>query len=148
MRISDWSSDVCSSDLLLEIGNASLLERPDEVQAIIEAGFCSPHAKASGVGQIVNVGCSGSGSVDDARILQNILQLDACEPLLADFGFARHIFLPGGIAHFLRFIECHDSLEIGAGPLETLFDTRVGFGRAILIAKRRSEAHTSELQSL
>src|SRR3546814_13651670 len=99
---------------------AALLERPDEVQAIIEAGFCSPHAKASGVGQIVNVGRSGSGSVDDARILQNILQLDACETLLADFGFARHIFLPGGIAHFLRFIKCHDSLEIVAGPIENL----------------------------
>src|SRR3546814_18557150 len=125
MRISDWSSDVCSSDLqgsgdvdasrfqrkrnLLEIGNAALLERPDEVQAIIEAGFCSPHAKASGVGQIVNVGCSGSGSVDDALILQNILKLDACETLLADFGFARHIFFPGGIAPFLRFLNCHRS---------------------------------------
>src|SRR3546814_15153650 len=41
------------------------------------------------------------------------------------------------IAHFLRFIEGHDSLEIGAGQIENLFDTRVGFGRAIVIAKRR-----------
>src|SRR3546814_10916287 len=45
MRISDWSSDVCSSDLVMEGGNG-LINRPNEAQAIV----CWGH----GSGQLFN----------------------------------------------------------------------------------------------
>src|SRR3546814_3146326 len=36
MRISDWSSDVCSSDLLLETARADFERGPDELELIRE----------------------------------------------------------------------------------------------------------------
>src|SRR3546814_8386149 len=44
MRISDWSSDVCSSDLVYPYGEISLALR----QAVIDAGFAGAFGQHSG----------------------------------------------------------------------------------------------------
>src|SRR3546814_16140774 len=45
MRISDWSSDVCSSDLLIGVEQAERLGEKPSVVAIIVAGFVTLRAK-------------------------------------------------------------------------------------------------------
>src|SRR3546814_16076189 len=48
MRISDWSSDVCSSDLLRDLGNSVLVVEHDE-EAILTADYVIDMGPAAGV---------------------------------------------------------------------------------------------------
>src|SRR3546814_14932938 len=49
MRISDWSSDVCSSDLLADVGRdeASLTRLPDDIERTLRAGCRREHISAA-----------------------------------------------------------------------------------------------------
>src|SRR3546814_3519814 len=57
MRISDWSSDVCSSDLLRDLGNSVLVVEHDE-EAILTADYVIDMGPAAGVhgGEIIAQG--------------------------------------------------------------------------------------------
>src|SRR3546814_14089520 len=48
MRISDWSSDVCSSDLLADVGRdeASLTRLPDDIERTLRDGCRREHISA------------------------------------------------------------------------------------------------------
>src|SRR3546814_11514833 len=59
MRISDWSSDVCSSDLLRDLGNSVLVVEHDE-EAILTADYVIDMGPAAGVhgGEIIAQGAA------------------------------------------------------------------------------------------
>src|SRR3546814_2187340 len=122
MRISDWSSDVCSSDLRSEIGSvlASWFEAPD----ISGKRACFAHQFLGAAG-IVDGGFDLAAMAHDAGILE--------QPLDIGFGESRDLA----------------ELETGKGGAEivTLGEDRAP-RQAGLEAFERSEEPTSELQSL
>src|SRR3546814_7931425 len=97
MRISDWSSDVCSSDLAQQIGGAGHVD--------VEEG--APHQEVG-------------------RFRRDILR-QLCKPLGGDHACKPALSAP---AHQV----CHRAER--------------GLARLVRYLARRSEEHTSELQSL
>src|SRR3546814_1643004 len=127
MRISDWSSDVCSSDLFSEINLAS--DKLGRKYADRNAKLCSIISKiADGIADF-------STDVDALG--------DAYEYLIGQFAAgsgkkAGEFYTPQQISNILSAIVTLDSQEPKSGPrskLDSVFDFR-------------SEEHTSELQSL
>src|SRR3546814_2358235 len=115
MRISDWSSDVCSSDLLVHLQPA----RPADVEASLSAqrhGFRGRLGLSVAVPLCLAAGVGMGGQPDRGRwaVLRLFWRSDAGGPVLS----RRHP------------LEPPDRLY-----LDSLF-------------QRRSEEHTSELQSL
>src|SRR3546814_9283112 len=96
MRISDWSSDVCSSDLqtlgapAILVNNAGggilrpfLDHTPETLRATIDrnlwtAIWCSwhvlPHMKAAGWGRVINIGAD-SRSEEHTSELQSLMRI-------------------------------------------------------------------------
>src|SRR3546814_6369268 len=124
MRISDWSSDVCSSDLVAR--DAEELDRASQRERI---GRDDAHVRLD-VDEAARVERLG---VDDGRV-------DVGEDL--ELARAAHVVAVAGCA------VADDAVAVGGVPdlagLER-FDHAVLFGPA---ADPRSEEHTSELQSL
>src|SRR3546814_3799221 len=65
LRISDWSSDVCSSDLQLHRCDAAIADPCGERFAVDEGSALTPKAKPGRIGQIVDVGSTSGGRVND-----------------------------------------------------------------------------------
>src|SRR3546814_13751615 len=67
MRISDWSSDVCSSDLTLQLGASNRIR--DTSDLVINGGmfdlnnFKETVANLSGTGGNINIGAGGTGAL-------------------------------------------------------------------------------------
>src|SRR3546814_2265115 len=122
MRISDWSSDVCSSDLLF---------RHPIHPALFYRGGAEPEVR------------------DDLAFGQPLLDLNR-RPLAADIGHPAQPF-PGAVveqAHGLSRLASHHLHQIMGGGLRQLHHDSRGKLRLDEPARRRSEEHTSELQSL
>src|SRR3546814_16551373 len=100
MRISDWSSDVCSSDL-----------RP-------------PEAEPRGVAQILRLGGAGRGDVDDPGARQCDLQSDPGEALFGPLGRAKLGLRAGGVAERMRFLEQDEPVELSHRPVKQFLKAR------------------------
>src|SRR3546814_2067168 len=128
MRISDWSSDVCSSDLKVSNGNASLT-RGREIMKF---------------GNSVTKGtAAGSSSVDTL--------IGRHTEVLGDIRFSGGLHIDGKVkGKVLTSGEKASSLSVSeSGAIEG--DVRVShivLNGTVIGDVHRSEEHTSELQSL
>src|SRR3546814_13237459 len=74
MRISDWSSDVCSSDLFHRLGNGALVPRPDSRQIGAAGALDIDHAPAGdgtpeGTGHFLfNLSPGGAGNRSEIAV--------------------------------------------------------------------------------
>src|SRR3546814_4721031 len=118
MRISDWSSDVCSSDLVPFFPDAGKLPAEDAV-ALSRSTAAEGRAIKVAVPQ-----------------LARIANFDDLDPLIAEPDVAVDFFEPG------RALPGDADLVVLPGSKATLADL------AFLREQGRSEEHTSELQSL
>src|SRR3546814_10879859 len=152
MRISDWSSDVCSSDLLADEDN--LTARTSALELIVKRRHEFAHfrldlgrwRRGSRLGLDIFADNGGEPRGDDALLLR-------CNQNLGD----PHAPDQGGANH-----EAHEHLQKGEAPENRSFCAarrlrsglrQVELGlfnhdRVSLLAMPRSEEHTSELQSL
>src|SRR3546814_3393321 len=119
MRISDWSSDVCSSDLLGVYGAA------DHAHAFIAA--LAPTSPAASVG--IGVGTPVTG-IGEAPVPDGV----------GDHPFARITAIETRLA--AQPADAALSLHVGAGRVVDIMP------RPGCVSDFRSEEHTSELQSL
>src|SRR3546814_8597403 len=132
MRISDWSSDVCSSDLIVD-----LLHRQRDVEADVEAA----RFRGAAVGRLHDAGPAAGADHEAAVVLGQALRPlgKAARQLAGGLVVARHLEIALG------------DDEVGVFLLGALL---LGHRQAALRlvarpdARRRSEEHTSELQSL
>src|SRR3546814_10746540 len=117
MRISDWSSDVCSSDLIEDV-------------AFAERGEVG--------GQRANL---FGAMIDDQRIAALVPQRfdDVAAQRACDVGQGLRLRPIGGQLHAIAVVPA-----VTPDPQ----DAGLARAKAHLIAPLRSEAHTSELQSL
>src|SRR3546814_7082620 len=122
MRISDWSSDVCSSDLVREIGVAQVLVL---VLAVVVRRR-QPEAALPG----------------ERDLPRRVLEIRAgAEAETLAFALGERIAEPGDDVGGV--VELRDRCEVRLDRVEAgLVDRRLVHARA------RSEEHTSELQSL
>src|SRR3546814_5267739 len=120
MRISDWSSDVCSSDLLLLLAGALGDREEGEVEQSVLEGVGDPFLAGDPAGP-------GDG-VLDLVVLQQLRRLCARLPPHRDMVL--------------------DLLEAGEGAVEIEGIQILGLHAVGQQRDRRSEEHTSELQSL
>src|SRR3546814_6216706 len=73
MRISDWSSDVCSSDLIiLELGSDNPIASP--THAIVSAVYWPPHAPAPGQATFSSAISSWRGQIGRASCRERVCQ--------------------------------------------------------------------------
>src|SRR3546814_3085857 len=121
MRISDWSSDVCSSDLLGEDVEKGLADRSGEGEIRFEIAI-----------QMI---------VEDAAHATMHLAVGDVEIIVRPLLESRIMLRVMGVAGPL-----HRCVEIGRVVI--IGNWRVEIGPAAEPALRRSEEHTSELQSL
>src|SRR3546814_3687720 len=124
MRISDWSSDVCSSDL-------------EQRQLDVARSLPAPHAQRLAevlalVGQL-----RVAGRVEDAADAQRAVEREAPQRLRRLLRLA----LQQGVERADRLAQVVEEVA-HAQPDRPRHHLRVGLGQ------RRSEEHTSELQSL
>src|SRR3546814_10134482 len=86
MRISDWSSDVCSSDLRIIVNTHALVGRGEKIQMMTE---CEPCAAHEGAGLIKQIGKLGSGLCTREFKLEGVGGVDRrhYEPWRADRRF-------------------------------------------------------------
>src|SRR3546814_8903115 len=121
MRISDWSSDVCSSDLQIGRMFGTPLIEPHDRRTQDAAGRVETDDRRALRGE------RDRGDVlrfDFPATPQRLAAIDDCTPI--DFGI---LFGPARLRRFIGF--CEDLLRLGKQ-----------------FALCRSEEHTSELQSL
>src|SRR3546814_2267718 len=128
MRISDWSSDVCSSDLLGAEGDP--IKALERVVELVESGRIEDHVIER---QLIALDRGGE---------RPVLGMFLGGAYLADVMlYCRHriypLGLPNGISHFLAAMLAFVSILFGLGG-----------GRLPPKPEPRSEEHTSELQSL
>src|SRR3546814_10452838 len=123
MRISDWSSDVCSSDLALQRVVARIAGGAEKLQGIV--GHLDRHLGG-----------------EDLRLrgLQHVGKAGSAVGSLMDEG--------AGGGELRRHVGQHplQALELADRPAELLAPAAVG--QRLLVGALRSEEHTSELQSL
>src|SRR3546814_2964757 len=159
MRISDWSSDVCSSDLLSRAANGDLDEDiPAEIARTLPELAVAMDGLFRQLGENLE-SAQRLAMFDPVTALPNRINFRrSCERALA--GLA-----PGSVAALLfidldRFKAVNDSLghAIGDSLLGMVANrlrpvaARAGRGSHALVGRlagdERSEEHTSELQSL
>src|SRR3546814_3969531 len=126
MRISDWSSDVCSSDLSVEVLAQVVADDPGDLVGVVEEGV-------------------------EGAVLREPLH----RGLLADLGDAREV-VAGladergdlGVLSRWQAVLLHDCGRVV--PLELRHALDVGVQQRHIVGDEldRSEEHTSELQSL
>src|SRR3546814_7625747 len=114
MRISDWSSDVCSSDLLLPVDHHA---RP--AQQDMQASITEPAALLRQLAQLL----PNIGIVTTLRPVAHALPIGPCDTARPP------------LAHPMASLEMGDRFPLNGG-------------RHHFFVRRRSEEHTSELQSL
>src|SRR3546814_1900180 len=139
MRISDWSSDVCSSDLLLvTLGKVALFL----ALVLIVGTRAAPWI-------LERVARTGSRELFTLSVLATALGIAFGSAALFGVSFALGAFFAGVILSESDFSHraAADSLPL-QDAFAVLFFVSVGmlFDPGILV--RRSEEHTSELQSL
>src|SRR3546814_7913560 len=121
MRISDWSSDVCSSDL--------------------RNSTCAPPRTEQAAGD----GGNGVGVVPDAhRRVQRVLEVQARESMCSRIQFGNRRRVNGGDCGLQR----GHGEPVGREPTSRARDRLVDPVLPLLATLGRSEEHTSELQSL
>src|SRR3546814_9458893 len=137
MRISDWSSDVCSSDLLLAIFGGGTRAEPGADCDVRDIGDTDRHAAArcdDDLRQITLIGCLArhtdqdllAAAFDVAGAAVGIIALECSDDIVE------------------RQIECRQRSRVRRRMiLPGVAAERVDLGDA-----GRSEEHTSELQSL
>src|SRR3546814_5912511 len=125
MRISDWSSDVCSSDLLAAALDVRNRPREEIRERIEDVGRHLVHRME--------------------RYLNTLGTIAAAGPLLGLFGT-----VVGMIQMFLGILDhgVGDVNQLAGGIGKALVCTAAGMIVAIPALMFRSEEHTSELQSL
>src|SRR3546814_719389 len=83
MRISDWSSDVCSSDLDISIGLQACLRAgrlmdqgacPPELISLVKRNSCG---KALDIARVARDMHGGNGIVDEFHIIRHVMNLEA-----------------------------------------------------------------------
>src|SRR3546814_17368784 len=88
MRISDWSSDVCSSDLLDSAQNPATIIGAQEspgLEAFAALGLAAFHHLAAGIGGVVErAPAHGDGSIVDAVFVPGFRQVALFESHLLD----------------------------------------------------------------
>src|SRR3546814_4833276 len=122
MRISDWSSDVCSSDLFALVPGVAAADRQAEPVGEIE-GRIAEYGEGRGVDIGLGKGGQPGEGVEDAHVEQGVgarVEIIEAEQALEPVAFVEQL-------EFLADLF----VEIKAGDVDI-----------------RSEEHTSELQSL
>ena len=126
----------------LHRGDPALLHGGDEIGAGGEREIVSaPQAEALGVGEVADGGGSRGRHVDDARVGQRVLELEAREALLRGRAVADGGGLARGVAHGVRLVEDDHAVEAcpglrsgaGAQPIDDLGQARglaLALGRA------------------
>src|SRR3546814_1668667 len=126
MRISDWSSDVCSSDLLSPFNAWVVLKGLETLD--LRARRQSENALAVGKaieGRVARMLHPGLASHPQHELAMR--QMEAAGPIFA-------FELPGGSEQAMAFLNALELVDIS---------NNIGDARSL-----RSEEHTSELQSL
>src|SRR3546814_2947274 len=159
MRISDWSSDVCSSDLIVPGDRLPVLWRDDYVQNSNDSAWLSnPEAPLTGYPAIV----SEEGVVQGGRTRMGIAQIEARlagtdgrpgttfdAATLRDIALSNRVFFGGLLREDIRTlcrVPGSVTIDDAAIDLTTACATLTGWDG--LASPARSEEHTSELQSL
>src|SRR3546814_5692526 len=133
MRISDWSSDVCSSDLLIKLipENERLLTIEDTRELVV------PHQNV--VHMIYSKDGTGTAKVSAKELLESALRMRPDRILLQALRDGTAFFYLRNVnsGHPGSITTVHAGSPAGAFEQLTL-----------LVKESRSEEHTSELQSL
>src|ERR1700761_6091011 len=83
----------------------------------------APQAEPHGIGQVLNRGGAGRRYIEDACIVQCVLQAQSRLALLRGFLVATLAFVAGGIGHGVRFVKDDDAIKTAAKPVDDLLDT-------------------------
>src|SRR3546814_7186977 len=144
MRISDWSSDVCSSDLLLAVDGVGCYRR---LATTIDDAAGEAFDK---VAKILGLGFPGGPAVERAARQGDSRAVAFPRPLVGS-GEPRFSFA-GLKSAVLRAAEAgaHGREDLAASFQQAVVDCLIDRTRLALEAmpEARSEEHTSELQSL
>src|SRR3546814_986649 len=132
MRISDWSSDVCSSDLV-----RWPLLRPGAAQCSIRGGGASV--------DLVKAGMLALLLAADAARPAHACDLQRWQPPIAEA--ARRYALPDNWLRAVMRAESAGCTELDGRPITSPAGA-MGLMQVMPVTWARSEAHTSELQSL
>src|SRR3546814_5043563 len=149
MRISDWSSDVCSSDLSLFRRQPVVPERREGEQALVRTlGW--PHLVALGVGAIVGTGILtligvGADKAGPAVILSFGIAGLICACAALAYAEMATMIPASGSAYTYSYVVIGELLAWIVGWSFILEYSLVVSAVAV---GWRSEEHTSELQSL
>src|SRR3546814_127645 len=144
MRISDWSSDVCSSDLICSEDADGLKDDPDMDSSLLG------NSLVAGLVEQCDVWPKGKRPEDFHRPLASdvpaLLLSGELDPVTPP-AYAQRVVrtLPNGRSLVLRG-QGHN--VIGAGCMPKLFAQFLETADAGTLDVERSEEHTSELQSL
>src|SRR3546814_4325480 len=131
MRISDWSSDVCSSDLL-DVALAEVQTGPRF--ALFPGDWDGAWLRVFALGNVVDLGrrllyATAGGGAEITQVVGDRLVI--------------------GGGYSLRYKDYHDSDRFPTADDRTGYEHTIGLnGRYALDPDWRSEAHTSELQTL
>src|SRR3546814_9803708 len=127
MRISDWSSDVCSSDLIVHPATGEILA---ECNTELNTEILAKIAKA----QVVRIETLYTNDIDCGPFISDTLKIDSTGNQLE------------------ALVEIYRMMRPGEPPTkdaaETLFNNLFFSPERYDLSEVRSEAHTSELQSL
>ncbi len=105
--------------------DTALSDAADELLTVGKSRFWSPKAKADGVCEIVDVGCTGRRGVEHTGTGQLILEKDATDSLLRALLCAESALPACDPAHLMGFVKRDDAFEIAARPLGNLFQPAV-----------------------
>src|SRR3546814_2671830 len=162
MRISDWSSDVCSSDLQADRRDARLVVERDLVDTVDDAGAAQHGVLAArhrrGAGMAFG---AGDGDLEPAHALDALHDADGAligleDRALLDMRLEKRLERPAADRHVAEIADplqlLADGLAVEIGAAVAVFlgehagkDARGHHGRGK--PRARSEEHKSELQS-
>ena len=76
----------------------------------------APQTEPGGIGEVLHRGGAGRRDVEDARIMQRVLEAQPGLALLRRFLLAAFPLVAGGIGHRVGFVEDDDAIETCPGP--------------------------------
>ena len=106
----------------------------DERLAVGKSRLRPPQTETHGIGEVVHLRRAGRRGVEHARVWQVVLEEYAGDALLGALLGAHRPFATRDAAHFMRFVERDDAVEVGTRPGDDLIEPG---GVAAVGAQRR-----------
>ena len=104
-------------------GDAAAFHGRDKIRAGRERKITgAPQAEPRGIGEVLNRRGAGGRDIENARVMQRVLQAETRLALLRRLLLAALALVAGGVGHGMRFVEDDDAVEVAAEPVDDLLN--------------------------